>query len=212
MRQFVVWSIGIIMIFVHGGCASIVAGKMQEIPVTSDPEGAMVRADDGTMAKTPGTLILKRNKSYTVVADHNCCGSQEILLNNKVSNWFWANAIFGGGIGMIIDASSGASDELFPKKIHFDFSPEALAKAHRRAEFIKTYPEIKKELKWAISNGIITKKMTREMVIASVGEPDERMPYKKYERFVYNNLKPRSYYFNKKDILTKTGKDWFFPE
>lgn len=212
MKQFIVLAIGLVMIFLNGGCGTVATGKMQNIHVTSDPEGAIVRADDGSEIVAPDYLVLKRNKSYTIVAEHNCCGSQELLLSHKVSKYFWGNMITFGTIGMIVDASSGASDEIMPKEIHFDFSAEGMTTANRRAEYIKAHPEIKKEIKWAISNGIIVKKMTKEMVLAIAGEPDERMQYdNNYERFVYNDLHPRSYYFDKRNVLKKTGDDGSLP-
>jgi len=46
---------------------------------------------------------------------------QQIKLHNKAQGWVWGNVLLGGGIGLIVDCVSGASDELIPKEVHFNF-------------------------------------------------------------------------------------------
>lgn len=107
------------------GCATIMTGKYQSIPVTSEPPGVKVRADTGETIITPGKFNLIRNESHTLLAEYQDYEPQQLRLHNKAQGWVWGNILLGGGIGLIIDCVSGASDELIPKEVHFNFvSPE----------------------------------------------------------------------------------------
>lgn len=111
------------------GCATIMTGKYQSIHVTSEPQGAKVRADTGESIITPGKFHLIRNEEHTLVAEYQDYEPQQIRLHNKAQGWVWGNILLGGGIGLIVDCVSGASDELIPKEVHFNFvSPELTTK------------------------------------------------------------------------------------
>jgi hypothetical protein len=117
------------------GCATIITGKYQEIPVTSEPPGAKVRADTGETILTPGKFHLIRNQSHTLIAEYQGCEPQQFALHNKAQGWVWGNIIAGGLIGLVIDCSSGASDELIPKEIHFNFvNPQLTTREAVKAE------------------------------------------------------------------------------
>lgn len=111
------------------GCATIMTGKYQSVPVTSDPPGAKVKADTGETITTPGKFKLLRNKDNTLLAQFQGYAPQQLTLHNKAQGWVWGNILLGGGIGLIVDCVSGASDELVPKKVHFSFvNPELTTK------------------------------------------------------------------------------------
>lgn len=103
------------------GCATIISGSEQIIPVTSTPSGATVTADGDTTITTPGEFTLERKKTHTLVAEYPRRGKQEVQLEKKLNNWVWGNILIGGIIGLVIDVVSGAIDELHPKEVHFDF-------------------------------------------------------------------------------------------
>lgn len=108
------------------GCATIMTGKYQTIHVTSEPPGVKVRADTGEMILTPGKFHLIRNQKHTLLAEYPGYESQQLRLHNKAQGWVWGNILLGGGIGLIVDCVSGASDELIPKEVHFNFTNPAL--------------------------------------------------------------------------------------
>ncbi|MHC4076529.1 MAG: hypothetical protein ACYSRZ_09005 [Planctomycetota bacterium] len=108
-----------------GGCATVMTGKYQSVPITSEPPGVKVRADTGETVITPGRFHLLRNEKHTLMAEYPGYESQQVRLHNKAQGWVWGNILLGGVIGLIIDCVSGASDELVPKEVHFNFvSPE----------------------------------------------------------------------------------------
>ncbi|MGD2093941.1 MAG: hypothetical protein PVH77_02935 [Phycisphaerales bacterium] len=176
------------------GCASIVTGKFQNIPVTSEPPGAKVRSDTGVSITTPGSFDMVRNQNHTLVAEYPGCEPQQRELKHGVQGWFWGNIILGGIIGGVIDMASGACDELQPKKVHFNFTPEGQAAANRQEEYLDSHPETSEEVRFAILNGLARKNMTKDEVLASLGKPDMIEEEKKFEVFIYNERTPSRYY------------------
>jgi len=117
-------SICIILVFslFFNGCATIVTGKYQDVPVSSEPPGAKVKTGEGQTLITPCHFQLLRNRDYTIVAEYNDKESRQAQLKHSLQGWFWVNILLGGIPGMIIDLASGSCDELKPKQVHFDFN------------------------------------------------------------------------------------------
>ena len=103
------------------GCATTDTGKYQEIPVTSDPSGATVRADTGETTITPGKFYLSRDKRHTLVAEYPGCKSQKLTLHNEAQGWALGNVISGGLVDLVVDCGDGSKYELIPKEVHFNF-------------------------------------------------------------------------------------------
>ena len=103
------------------GCGTIIHGKYQTVPVSSNPIGAQVRSSSGQTCISPCELTLLRDHEYVMVASLEGYEPQQQNLSKDTSGWFWANIILGGIIGGVIDKASGSGDKLVPAKIHFDF-------------------------------------------------------------------------------------------
>ena len=71
-----------------------------------------------------------------------------------------------------MDLASGASDELAPEKVHFDFTSTGQAAASRQHSYLESHPDTAKEVRFAILNGLTKKGMTKEELTASLGRPD----------------------------------------
>jgi len=56
----------VFFIIITTGCASIVKGSTQSIPISSDPPGADIIVDGSLMAQTPTNLKLKRKHDHLV--------------------------------------------------------------------------------------------------------------------------------------------------
>ena len=108
------------------GCDTTDTGKYQEIPVTSDPSGATVRADTGETTITPGKLYLSRDKRCILVAEYPGCKSQKITLHNEAQGWALGNVISGGLVDLVVDCGDGSKYELIPKEVHFNFVKPAV--------------------------------------------------------------------------------------
>lgn len=107
-----------------GGCASIIHGTTQKIPVSSDPSGAQVGVDDQNREyKTPCEIELERGTDHRLTISLVGYESAIVDIKHKVSAAVTGNAIFGGLIGMIVDSSNGAVFRLDPETIHSKLQP-----------------------------------------------------------------------------------------
>jgi hypothetical protein len=115
------------------GCATVMTGKFQSVPVTSEPSGVKVKAETGETITTPGKLNLIRNEEHTLMAECPGYEPQHLKLHNKAQGWVWVNILWWPGL--IVDCASGASDELIPKEVHFDFAnPQLTTREAVKAE------------------------------------------------------------------------------
>ncbi len=176
------------------GCATVMTGKYQNIPVTSEPPGIEVRSSTGVYLTTPGSFKLVRNKDYTLFAEYSGCEPQQKELKHQLQGSFWTNTLIWGAASGTVDLASGASDELLPKKVHFDFTSAGQAVASRKHSYLESNPDTTKEVRFAILNELTKKGMTKEELTASLGKPDLIDQEGESEVFVYNNLKVQRYY------------------
>jgi hypothetical protein len=185
----------------QAGCATIMTGSYQDIPVTSEPSGIEVRSSTGVSLTTPGSFKLVRNKDYTLSAEYSDCEPQQKELKHKLQGAFWTYTLIWGATSGAVDLASGASDEIVPKTIHFDFTSAGQAIASRQNSYLESNPEISKEVRFAILNELAKKGMTKEELTASLGTPDLMDQEGECEVFVYNKQKAQRYYL--KDGILK---------
>jgi len=95
------------------GCATIVHGRYQDIGIASTPSDANARLDSMTV-KTPSTLHLKRNQSYSVNIEKEGYESASATFTSHLSGWLWGNVLFGGLIGLLVDFITGGAKKLTP--------------------------------------------------------------------------------------------------
>lgn len=108
-------------------CASIIHGSSQSVTFNSQPPGATITIDGKEYGKTPQTISLKRKgrvkgensskKSYDVKVFLEGYYSYDIKINREMDGWFIGNILFGGIIGIIVDASNGSMYKLTPDQI-----------------------------------------------------------------------------------------------
>lgn len=92
-------------------------GTTQEIGVSSNPSNASVTVNGQNMGNTPMILDLKRKNSYMVRFELPGYETFETNLTRKTSGWVWGNIVFGGIIGLVVDASAGGMYKLTPEQI-----------------------------------------------------------------------------------------------
>ena len=137
------------------GCATIVSGKYQIIPVTSEPPGTKVRSSSAPYIITPASLQLRRNEDHTLVAEHPGYEPQQRVIKHKLQGCFWSNILLGGIIGGVVDLASGASDELVPNKVHFDFTTTGQEIESRKRSYLESHPDTTDEVRFAILSELV---------------------------------------------------------
>jgi hypothetical protein len=108
-------------------CASIIHGSNQTVDFTSQPSGATITIDGRKIGVTPKSIPLKRKgrlpgevsgkKEYQVKIEMDGYYPYEIKIKREVDGWFFGNLIFGGLLGIIIDAGTGNMYKLSPNQV-----------------------------------------------------------------------------------------------
>ncbi|MGE5161175.1 MAG: hypothetical protein ACM3O5_06695 [Betaproteobacteria bacterium] len=122
------------------GCATLTTSSSQTVTMTTDPAGAACtfKRDGqviGVVNPTPGSLSV--SKSHTAI-DVSCAKEGFIDARGSVGSKFQAmtfgNILFGGIIGIAVDAASGATAEYEPT-ITIRLIPSEFADAAARDRF-----------------------------------------------------------------------------
>jgi hypothetical protein len=105
------------LLVVFTGCATIVKGTTQTIPVSSDPSGADVRLDGLLYGQTPTTLEVKRKRNHLILIEKTGYQPKSVPITKNIGGAVWGNILAGGLIGWGVDATSGAQYNLTPEVI-----------------------------------------------------------------------------------------------
>jgi hypothetical protein len=103
--------------FALAGCASIMHGTSQDVGISSSPTNAQVTIDGRVGAVTPYVAKLSRKDNHIVKIAVDGYAPAELTMTRKVSGWVWGNVVFGGLIGLAVDAISGGLYKLTPEQL-----------------------------------------------------------------------------------------------
>lgn len=106
------------LVLLSSGCASIVHGSGQEVPISSDPTGADVYVDGEDVGKTPVTPNLKRKRAHQVTFEKPGYRTEHRVIHRVLSGAVAGNILAGGLIGWGVDAVTGAQWRLVPEQLH----------------------------------------------------------------------------------------------
>jgi hypothetical protein len=112
-------------------CASIVHQTTQQIPVRSDPPGAAVTVACGDVANdpklvTPTVVTVHRKPEHCAITlSKDGFDAKNVSLSRSMSGWYLGNIVFGGIIGLIVDAANGAMYNRSPAAIDVTLNPAA---------------------------------------------------------------------------------------
>lgn len=146
MKNIQFYTLLITVVLLGSGCASITRGTMDTLQVNSDPAGANIEvtrknaplskkevkkntlAAEGAneygplVETTPASFKLKREGEYKVVISKPGYETVTVDISNEMAGAGAAglvgNAVVGGVIGVVIDASTGATKDLVPNPIN----------------------------------------------------------------------------------------------
>jgi hypothetical protein len=111
------------------GCATLTKGSSQTITVTTDPAGATctISREGKTVAvinPTPGSIpVEKSSKDLSVVCDKAGYQPSAGAMASTFQAMTFGNILFGGLIGVAVDAGSGAMNE-YPTLITLTLVPD----------------------------------------------------------------------------------------
>jgi hypothetical protein len=99
------------------GCCSIIHGTRQDVGISSAPTGAIVKIDNVPSGNTPVVAKLTRKDNHFVRVELSGYQPFDMTLTRSVSGWVWGNIVFGGLIGLAVDAIDGAFYKLSPEQV-----------------------------------------------------------------------------------------------
>ena len=126
------------------GCATVLKGTHQEIPVASEPSNASVLVDGVRQGNTPTKLNLARKGSYVVslvLADHE---TESITIKRSMGGAVAGNIVAGGLIGWGVDAGTGAQYNLDPDSINVRLHPRSESAARPKITIDEMLRELAK--------------------------------------------------------------------
>lgn len=92
-------------------------GTSQDVSIASQPTGANVTIDEIEKGTTPLTADLDRGDEHTVRIDMEGYQPYEMNITKSTSGWVWGNIVFGGLVGLAVDAITGGLYKLEPNQI-----------------------------------------------------------------------------------------------
>jgi uncharacterized protein YcfJ len=113
-------------------CATVTRGTTTQFNVESTPPGAAVKTSNGfSCAATPCTFKMPRKEAFQVTVSKKGFKDATASINSEISGAGAAglagNVIAGGIIGMGIDATSGALNDLKPNPLQVTLAPVEVA-------------------------------------------------------------------------------------
>ncbi len=109
------------------GCATIMhGGTTQRIGISSVPTGATVSVDNNKpQGVTPIFADLKRSEEHIITIEMPGYEKSQLTITKSMSGWVWGNIVFGGLIGLAVDAISGSIYNLSPEQLNAELKKSA---------------------------------------------------------------------------------------
>lgn len=98
-------------------CSTIMNGPRQSIGIASNPTNASVWLDRAFMGNTPIIIDMSRKDNHIVRIELEGYLPYEATFSKKLNMWVFGNIIFGGVIGLAVDAVTGAIYTLTPDQV-----------------------------------------------------------------------------------------------
>jgi len=134
------------------GCSTITTGTTQPFRVvTPGADGAKCtlvdsRAGSWTIAETPGTMeITKGDGPLVVTCTKPGYKTTQATVEEGFAGMTVGNVLLGGGIGIIVDASTGAAQE-YPDEIKVWMEPNKWASAEAKEKWMAEKAEYEAKL------------------------------------------------------------------
>lgn len=130
-----------------GGCCSIIHGTKQDVGISSSPTGAAVKIDNVPNGNTPVVAKLTRKDTHVVHIEMPGYQPFDATITRNVSGWVWGNIVFGGLIGLAVDAIDGGMYNLTPEQVTATLSANHAAAA-RTADGVYLFAVLRPDPSW----------------------------------------------------------------
>ena len=110
----------VLISFLITNCGTIIHGSKQEVYFLSTPKKAEINIDGVNVGTTPFLARLIRKNNHLVKIDLPGYDTYQIMIKRKLDAWILGNVIFGGIIGIAVDAATGSMYKLSPGQLDID--------------------------------------------------------------------------------------------
>ncbi len=118
-------SVALVALVNASGCATIVSGTTDKLKIDSTPSGATVTVDAVERGQTPLELDLKRGTPHIIVFKKSGYEDNTVVTTNTLNGWLLGNILLGGLIGLIVDFSTDAGNDISPNHVTQALTPAA---------------------------------------------------------------------------------------
>jgi predicted small secreted protein len=124
MKVLVVLAVALLV----SACGTVTRGSSEDVTFNSAPAGAKVQTSTGLVCQaTPCTFSISRKQEFIASFDMDGYEPQQIPVKTEVSGGgaagFAGNVILGGVVGMVVDASTGATLDHSPNPVFATMVP-----------------------------------------------------------------------------------------
>lgn len=112
-------------------CATIAHGTRQSIGIASNPSNAAVWLDNAYIGNTPLIAQMSRKDNHFVRIHLEGYLPYEVTFTKRLSGWVFGNIVFGGVIGIAVDAVSGAIYKLTPDQVQAELRTNHIVRSER---------------------------------------------------------------------------------
>lgn len=144
------------------GCATIMKDDSQPVAFSTEPDDATVKFNSVARGKTPVTLMVKRSMKETIVTiEKKGYRTETFPLEKSMSAMTFGNIIFGGIIGVGVDAATGKNTN-YPDNVHINLVETFSTNDARTNEPVSVSSQrnsetsVKRKLMLDYQNGVIT--------------------------------------------------------
>ena len=116
-------------------CASIMHGTSQDVGISSTPTSASVTVDNTAQGQTPFVAKLSRKDNHIIHIAADGYQPADLTLTRSTSGWVWGNLLFGGLIGLAVDAISGGLYKLTPDQLNATLTKQSASVAPTKDGF-----------------------------------------------------------------------------
>lgn len=134
-------------------CASIVSGTQQsvfiETPHVTDAECKLTDSKNGSwyLASTPGSVsVLKGNGPLNITCTKDKYETATVSVDETVAGATLGNVILGGGIGIFVDAATGAA-QVYPDKVIVWMKPKQFSSVAARKSWEADKAEYERKIR-----------------------------------------------------------------
>lgn len=117
MRIIYISTVLIFGTLLFAGCSTLINTTTQEVELKTEPINARIYINGKRFGTTPQKINIERGTSHVVKFEFDGYELYETQITQKISTWFWSNALNGFVPGMLVDMFTGSMYNLLPDKI-----------------------------------------------------------------------------------------------